>query len=179
MKKICLDMSTAVSPRNKWVYGGALILVAASALFLFDSPSAWTPLPLPILIVAFISLSSLPSSNFFALVFVPFVIALQYVLILKLFYGSNHLPKIVFFLIVILGILNLLYFLNAWDYGLKWQGEFHTKIVATENFLGFSIALCLSSLSLTKQSQQLALLANMLLFFLLSWCAFPLLGEFL
>ncbi len=165
--------------RNKWMYGGAVILVGVSALILLDglAPSVWIPMPFPIAFVAFLGLIFLPFSNFVALLFFPFVIPSLYVLVLKLSYSSKHLSQIVLSLVVAVGLLDLLYFKVGWDYGLRWQGEAHAKIEAIQNLLGFGIAVLVGGFSLAKHSRQLALSANLFLFFLLSWCAFPYFGE--
>lgn len=153
--------------QKKWTYGGAGILAAISAIIVLRGvPNVWVPMPFPIVLVSFI-----------ASIFFLFVTPSLYVLVLKLFSPLTHFPKIVFSLIVAFGVLNILYFKFSWDYGLKYQGETHTKIVAIENLVGFGTAVLVGSFALGKNSRHLALFANLFLFMLLSWCAFPYLGE--
>ena len=153
--------------QKQWMYGGAAILVAVSALLVLGGiPNPWVPMPLPIVVVAL-----------FTLFLFPFVTPTLYLLVLKLLSPSKHFPKIVLSLVLVFGILNLLYFLSAWEYGIKYQGFGHTKIVAVENLVGFGIALLMAVIALNKRSKLLSLTTNLFLFVVLSWCAFPYLGE--
>ena len=153
--------------QKQWMYGGAGILVVVSALiFVGGVPNVWAPMPLPIVIVAFLTL-----------ILFPFVTPALYMLVLRFLSPSRHFAKIVLALVVGLGALNILYFQGSWEYGLKYQGPEHTEIVALENLVGFGLALVLAVTALAKGSRPLALSANLFLFVLLSWCAFPYLGE--
>ncbi|NVJ51548.1 MAG: hypothetical protein HWE11_14250 [Gammaproteobacteria bacterium] len=152
---------------KQWMYGGAVLLAATSGtIALGGVPNVWTPMPLPIVIVAFI-----------AMIVFPFVTPALYLLVLKLSSSSIHFGKIILALVVFFGVLNIIYFQSAWEYGIKYQGPEHTKIVASENLVGFTVALAISVVALAKKSRPLAYAANFLLFMLLSWCAFPYLGE--
>jgi hypothetical protein len=153
--------------QKQWMYGGAILLAAISAIIVLGGvPNVWVPMPLPIVLVAFITL-----------ILFPFITPALYLLVLKFLSPSKHFTKIVLALVVAFGALNILYFQNAWEYGLKYQGPEHTKIVAIENVVGFGLALLIAALALAKGSKSLALTANLFLFMLLSWCAFPYLGE--
>ena len=152
---------------KQWKYGGAALLAAVSgAIVLGGVPNVWVPMPLPIVIVAFVTL-----------ILFPFVTPALYLLVLKLSSSSIHFTKIILALVVALGVLNIMYFQSAWEYGIKYQGPEHTKIVAIENLLGFGIVLAISVTALAKGSRSLTYTANLILFMLLSWCAFPYLGE--
>ncbi|QYK02025.1 hypothetical protein [Shewanella psychrotolerans] len=152
---------------KQWMYGGAVLLAAVSgAIVLGRVPNAWVPMPLPIVIVAFVTL-----------ILFPFVTPALYLLVLKLSSSSVHFTKIILALVVAIGVLNFMYFQIAWEYGIKYQGPEHTKIVAIENLLGFGVAFVISATALAKGSRALAYTANLTLFVLLSWCAFPYLGE--
>jgi hypothetical protein len=153
--------------QKQWMYGGVVLLTIVSAsIVMAGVPNIWIPMPLPIVFVAFLTI-----------ILFPFVIPVLYVLVLKFLSPSKYFTKIVLALVVILGALNIWYFQNAWEYGLKYQGSEHTIIVATENVVGFCIALVISTIGLAKGSRPLSLIANLVLFVLLSWCAFPYLGE--
>ena len=153
--------------QKQWMYGGAILLAAVSAIILLGGvPNVWIPMPLPIVIVAFLTL-----------ILFPFVTPALYVLVLKFLSPSTHFTKIVLGLVAIWGLLNALYFQAAWEYGVKYQGPEHTKIVAIENVVGFSLAMAIAVVAQVKSSKSLALVANLALFVLLSWCAFPYLGE--
>lgn len=153
--------------QKQWMYGGAGLLVAVSAVIVMGGvPNVWVPMPLPIVLVAFLTM-----------VLFPFVTPALYMLVLKFFSPSRHFSKVVLALVVVLGILNILYFQSAWDFGVKYQGPEHTKVVAIENIVGFGVVLLLAVIAIAKGSRPLALTANLFLFVLLSWCAFPYLGE--
>jgi hypothetical protein len=149
------------------MYGGsALLAVVSGTIFLGGVPNVWAPMPLPIVIVALMTL-----------ILFPFVTPALYLLVCKFSSPSVHFTKIVFVIVAVIGALNIMYFHNAWEYGVKYQGPEHTKIVAIENIVGFSIAMVIAGVALVKGSRSLAYIANFLLFVLLSWCAFPYLGE--
>jgi hypothetical protein len=153
--------------QKQWMYGGAALLAAVSGTIVFGGvPNIWVPMPLPIVIVAFITL-----------ILFPFGTPALYLLVLKLSSSSVHFSKVVLALVAVLGALNIMYFESAWEYGMKYQGQDHTKIVAIENIVGFSIAAAIAIAALVKGSRPLAYAANLILFILLSWCAFPYLGE--
>ncbi|WP_337658273.1 hypothetical protein, partial [Sphingorhabdus sp. Alg231-15] len=63
------------------------------------------------------------------------------------------------------------------DYGIRYQGELHTQIVAIENIVSFAIVTGLAIYAHLRKIRTGTLLANFSLFTLLSWCAFPYLGE--
>jgi len=105
------------------------------------------------------------------------VIPALYTLELVCLRRSQRLPIAILGLVVFVGLLNAVYFWLAWQDGVMYQGEAHTKIVAGENLVGFGIALAVAMIAVKKQSASAAFSANLLLFVLLSWCAFPYLGE--
>lgn len=153
--------------QKQWMYGGATLLVAVSGIvFLPGVPNVWIPMPLPLVLVAFT-----------ALILFPFITPALYLLVLKFTSPSVHFTKIVLVLVAVMGALNIIYFQNFWEYGVKYQGPEHTKIVAIQNTVGFGIAIIIAVVALAKGSRPLAHIANVLLFVLLSWCAFPYLGE--
>jgi hypothetical protein len=84
---------------------------------------------------------------------------------------------VVLLLALLSALMSILYFRAAWEYGAKYQGLDHTRIVAVQNLVCFGAAIVLSTLAVVRHSRPLALSANFLLFATLSWCAFPYLGE--
>ena len=160
-------MSMNELTEKQWKYGGAALLLVVSSLIIFSRiMSIWVPMPVYLVILAWIT-------SFLYMLFTPGM----YLLFLKYFYNSNKLSAATITLVIILSILNAWYFYGSWGYGEKYQGIEHTKIVAIENILGFSIALILSIWAHIKKIRQGTYSANLLLFLLLSWCAFPYLGE--
>jgi hypothetical protein len=153
--------------KKYWEYGGAVLLSGVSSLiFSAGSMKVWAPLPVYLVILGWILF-------FLPLLFTPAL----YLLSTKLSAKSKYFSIITISLSVIFGVLNLMYFCNAWSYGVRWQGAEYTKFVAIENIVGFGIVLILSIWSHLKKSQNGIYAANLILFALLSWCAFPYLGE--
>lgn len=153
--------------KKYWEYGGALLLSGVSSLIFFvKHTSTWVPCPLYLVILAWISF-----------VLSPLLTPALYLLNAKLSANSKYFSIITILLIVFSATLNLWYFYSAWLYGTKWQGLEHTQIIAIENIIGFGVAVLLSTWSHFRKSQAGTYAANLLLFILLSWCAFPYLGE--
>ena len=153
--------------KRYWEYGGAILLSGFSSLiFLEGSPEIWVPMPLYMIILGWIS----PF-------FIPLLTPVLYLLNMKLFSKSKYFSIITTYLIVFFGVLNLWFFTIAWSYGLRWQGFEHTLIAAMENIVGFGAALLLSIWSHFRKSEAVTYAANLILFIILSWCAFPYLGE--
>lgn len=152
---------------RQWMYGGVgILIVSSSSILIGGAPNIWAPLPLPIYFVIFI-----------VIVLFPFVTSMAYWAVLKFVSPSRHFSKVILISVLCLAFLDAWYFYSQWQHGVEWQGIEHTKIVALENAVGFGLVLVLSFLALIRESRSLALTANLLLFVLLSWCAFPYLGE--
>ncbi len=151
----------------KWIYGGAVLIALISGLVLSTSVmKPWNPMPLYQVVLAWVIahyyLAVMPS---------------LYLITTGLASSKANFSKIVIIAIVVLATLNFVYFWNSWGYGYKYQGELHTNIVALVNLFGFSIALFLAIKAHIKNNIPTTYLANFILFALLSWCAFPYLGE--
>ena len=158
------DMSNL---RVKWMYGGAVSIALISSLILtVGVMNPFVPMPIYQVIMAWVI-------SIFSIIVMPSI----YLLEMKLISQSKHFSIIVTVLIAILALLNFKYFWGSWYYGYKYQGESHTHIVAIENIIGFSIALAVSIWALKNKSTVPTYIANFMLFALLSWCAFPYLGE--
>lgn len=155
------------SNENLWKYGGVISLVLLNALALTQGVvSIYAPMPFYLIILAWVIL--------------PFAIFLTPLCYFLVFHFGSKSPKLSLYILVlsvILGALNAWFFYTSWDYGIRYQGEFHTKIVAIWNVVGFAFLFGLAIYAHMKQIRIAMLLANFLLFALLSWCAFPYLGE--
>ncbi|WP_040306571.1 hypothetical protein [Agarivorans albus] len=152
--------------QHKWMFGGAILLVAISSLMMATGVmKPWNPIPIYQVILAWIV-------SFFYLLFIPIIYLIEF----KLISQSKHFLKIVTGLTFLLSLLSIKYFWVSWEYGYKYQGELHTKIVAIENLVGFSGVLGICFWAIKKESQIAGYVANLLFFSILAWCAFPYLG---
>ena len=152
---------------REWMYGGAVLIALISSLPLTqDYMSPWVPMPVYLVVLVWLL--------FFGSIL---VLPLIYLLEFKAIANSAYFGRVVLILSVVLAGLDAWYFYRSWEYGLKWQGERHTQIVAIENLAGFAILIALATLGAVKKSRPILLTANLFLFGLLAWCAFPYLGE--
>ncbi len=150
-----------------WMYSGAVVIAAVASLVLsVGVMSIFVPMPLPMVILAWTL-----SYGFI------FVMPIIYLIEFKLLGGRKNFGIIILITAVLFSTLSLLYFWGSWEYGIKYQGELHTKIVAVENIVGFIGLLVLAYLGVIKKSKSMQYSANLYLFLLLTWCAFPYLGE--
>ncbi|KKJ78770.1 hypothetical protein WH95_01500 [Kiloniella litopenaei] len=153
-----------------WFFGGAgLLFFVSLSMRLFGIPNILTPYPMPLFIVAIMG-----GKYIF-----PFITPLLYMLVIKIFSNSRHFSKVVIILILVFAFLNFYHFLNTWDLGVKYRSYEYAQFIAIENIVGFFIALTMGIAGHIKKSRRLILGANLTLFILLSWCAFPYLGEIL
>ena len=151
----------------KWMIGGGVaIFCVSSLLFLVGVMNPFVPMPLHMVVMAWIL-----SYGFLA------VMPTIYILEFKLLSKRSYFGRIVLMSALLFAALNAYYFTQAWNYGYKYQGKFHTKVVAVENFVGFIALVVMAYFGMYKNSKKLQNSANLLLFLLLSWCAFPYLGE--
>ena len=150
-----------------WMLGGAALIAAISSLILsVGVMNPAVPMPVHLVVLAWII-----SYGFIV------VLPVMYVVQFRLFYKSTNFGKFTLIIAIILSVLNIYYFWGSWEYGVNWQGDTHTKVVAAENVIGFTALIVLAYLGLMRNSKSLQYSANLLLFVLLSWCAFPYLGE--
>ena len=150
-----------------WMIGGAIAIACVSFLPLtVNIMRPFVPMPLYMVIVAWVI-------SYGVLIVMPGVYLMEF----KLLSDKKSFGKIILFASLIFAALNFYYFLGSWEYGIKYQGESHTIIVAAENVVGFVSLIVLAYLGVIKNSKVLQYSANLFLFLLLSWCAFPYLGE--
>ncbi|ATW02375.1 hypothetical protein [Sphingorhabdus sp. YGSMI21] len=154
------------SDENIWTYGGAIALALLSGFTVMQGVTVYAPLPFYIILLAWI----IPP---LAILLTPFC----YFMVVYLGTKSPRFSIYILILCLMFGALNTWSIYSAWDYGIRYQGESHTQIVAIENIVGFAFVLVLATYAHLKKIQTATLLANFSLFALLSWCAFPYLGE--
>lgn len=92
------------------------------------------------------------------------------------FNGKNP-AKVVMISTIVFSVLNIIYFWNFRDYGLRWQGAFHAWAVALENLVGFAAIFVILITGKQKIPRHYLYVSHLLLFILPTWCAFPYLGE--
>lgn len=152
---------------KKWMIVGAIIIFIISLpLFITITMSPLVPMPFYLIFLA------LFMSYGFIL-----VLPLIYIIEFKLLYNKRNFGKIVLVKALIFAILNIYYIWASWEYGIAYQGELHTIIVTIENAICFLCLIILAYLAVLKNLKKLQYFANLFLFLLLSWCAFPYLGE--
>ncbi len=152
---------------RNWVITGSLLVLAASSILLFtQNPSILSPTPLYMFLLAW-------AISYGSALVMPILFALQFML----FRQKSKFGISVLLACLILGVLNAWWFFASWEYGNKYQGQFHTKMVALENIIGFGFIITFSLLGYIKNKENFIKIANIGLFMLLSWCAFPYLGE--
>lgn len=157
-----------MSTYNKiWIIGGALLIACVSYLMsTADMMSPLVPMPIHMAMLFW-------TFPFWAI----FVMPVIYVLDCLLVGNRKNFGEILFISSLFLCVLSVLYFCHAWKFGVQYQGVRYTIIVIIENLLGFLELVVLSYRGMKKKSAVLQYSANLLLFLLITWCAFPYLGE--
>ncbi|MBI5589479.1 MAG: hypothetical protein HY881_03240 [Deltaproteobacteria bacterium] len=152
---------------KKWMLFGAIaIAVVSSLLFTVSIMNPLVPTPFYLLILAWII-------SYGIIAVLPLIYLAEYWFLSR----KNGFGKITLISAVLLSILSFIYFWVAWEYGLKYQGELHTQLVAAENGIGFLILLTVAYKGVKANSKPIQYSANLFMFLLLAWCAFPYLGE--
>ncbi|MEO5613627.1 MAG: hypothetical protein ABIR04_01710, partial [Cypionkella sp.] len=77
--------------------------------------------------------------------------------------------------LVVLWVLTPFYFRGSWDYGVRWMGAGHTRMVFAEHIVGLALLSSIALIAFFKRSTSLNNFLNVALFFF--WGAFPILGE--
>jgi hypothetical protein len=150
-----------------WMILGAAAIWAVSSLVLTTGVmNPIVPMPFYLVILAWIF-------SYGFLLIMPII----YLLVFNLLCNKRNFGWGVFIASLAFSVLSIFYFTWSWEYGVKYQGEEHTKIVVVENFIGFTGLLVLAYLGARNNSKVMQYSANLHLFLLLSWCAVPYLGE--
>ena len=105
------------------------------------------------------------------------IFPLVYIIYTYLVSRSDRFGKITFISIFVVVVLNTLFILQSFDYGLKYWGKLHTVVIIAINLLTSIFSLSLSYTGWKKNLVNMQYAANLILFFMLSWSAFPYLGE--
>ena len=148
-------------------YISSLVLFALSALLIFaGAPQIWAPFPMHLVVLGFLGLF-----------FFPLITPAVHLVSIRYLYPTRYFVYVVLITTITIGLLNLQYLKFAWNYGQQWQGAFHTLWVAIENATGFTIAISIAVIAAHRDSKVLALWAQFAVLAMLSWCAFPYLGE--
>ena len=151
----------------EWLFFGCATLMILSALiFMPGSMSPLSPMPVQLVLAGWL--------------FPPAAFLLTPVLYAASLLALWHRRRFGELLLVLTGLvaaLNSWYFFASWDFGVRYQGATHTVIVAIENAVLFTLAGVLACFGIRLGSKTLNLLAHLLLFSALTWCAFPYLGE--
>ena len=150
-----------------WPFFGVCVLIFLSYL-IFVPPYMNTLVPMPLHLVLM---------YWFISYWMILVMPIFYLFQLVIFLMKDKLGIAVLAMTIFFTVLNVAYFINAWSYGIEYQGKLHTVVVALENIVGFLIVYGLIFLGTTKKSRNYLYASNLLLFVLLTWCAFPYLGE--
>ena len=150
-----------------WPVRGAIAVgVVCAVVFLIGGPSIIAPVPVYLLLLAwtisFVAVLVLPAIYFFSAYYGPRI---------------QSYPIWVAALTLAIAGLDVWYFTEMWAYGIKWQGADYTYTMVALNILGFGTVGLIAAWAVLKNSMQAAKIAHFCLFVVLSWCAFPVLGE--
>lgn len=150
-----------------WLTLGAICAALTSLpLMLSGNPGALSPTPIYVMILVFIFGPAI-------FVILPALFALQFLALHK----RQSFLKIQLVFLTIVWVLTPLYFWSSWDYGLRWMGKTHTYTVFALHLSGLVLISLLALAAFLKSSSSLSKTLNILSFFFLFWCAFPILGE--
>jgi len=150
-----------------WLIGGAVLIAALSSLILVSGvPTPLAPAPMHLVILLWIIWYGYIA-----------IMPCAYIIEFSLMHQKPYLGKTILLATLVMIVLDIIYFLTSWDYGIRYHGARHTKIVALENVIGLAVQLGLAYWGMKKDLKYVQYSANLLLFLLLSFCIFPYLGE--
>ncbi len=147
----------------KWlIFGSATIAGVSSLPFATGIMNAFVPMPFYMIFMFWFIFYGI-------LVVLPLLYLIEFIWLS----GKRSFGKIILIMSLILSALNLIYLINSWEYGVKYQGEQYMKIVAFENIFGFGSLIALVYIGMKAKSKDVLYSANLYMFCLLAWCAFP------
>jgi len=150
-----------------WYVRGAIAIgIVGAMIFFVGGPSIVAPMPIFLVLLAW-------AISFLAVLVLPMIYFLSAYFGVRL----RKYPAYVLALVLLVASLNIWYFTEAWSYGVKWQGDTHTHTVAILNVVSFGIVGFIAAQGAWQDSVKQAKIAHFCLFVVLSWCAFPYLGE--
>lgn len=151
----------------KWLYFGTTFLALISFLHIISGGmSPFIPTPFYLLFLGWVISYG-----------VVFVFPLLYLINLKMIVNNSNFGKIILIVALVISFLNLFYLLHSWKDGIKYQGLDYLNIVVIENIFGCSSLVALAYFGMKRKNKEVQHFANLLMFILLAWCAFPYLGE--
>ncbi len=152
---------------NGWFYFGMIFLfVVSSITILGGSPSVVRPSPFYLIILSlFIS--------YFSIFAMPLLYTVSFLFIYNI---GNSIAKFRY-VVILISIFNFFDIYMSWNYGVKINGIDYVQKILFINIIAFVILIFLSEFAYRKNLKRLFFFNNLYLFFLLSWCAFPYLGE--
>jgi len=162
--------------RQNWcttfVVGLSLAIPAWFGLFSAGSPTLICPLPALTVLPAFYT----PPVLLKCIVLLP--TALLFTWNPGLFEADEEIPQRSYALFVGALLLNIVWFVGGWSYGLRYQGPHYVLIIGAINVL-WSAALAVFILFRWKKASsfEASLFFHWILFAWLGWYAFPWLGE--
>jgi hypothetical protein len=107
------------------------------------------------------------------MLFLPAIYAIS----LHVLWDSRNFGLAVLGSSVLIALLTVAWFVTSWSDGIAYPGAGFTKGVAIENSAGIAVAIALSAIGVARSSKQSTATAHLVLFLVLAWCAFPLLGR--
>ena len=169
-------------------YSGVAFLSSGIFPWQGSTPPVWAPMAGLIFVPSYFGLLSAfadwPLSNF-GIVFYISLFSLIPILLASLFWisgralfrGESIVPRWIIWAALVVGALNVAYFVALWENALRSQGLTHTVAVIAENTVLFGAIVALYALARRGPSFDRNLLCRWLFFFWLVWCAFPFFGE--
>ncbi len=150
----------------KWAFFGSATIAGVSSLPVVTGiTSAFVPLPFYMALMAWVF-------SYGILAVLPLLYLVEFIWLS----GKRSFGKVILIMSSILSALNLIYLINSWEYGVRHQGQQYTKIVVFENIIGFGSLITLIYIGRKVKSKNMLYSANLYMFCLLAWCAFPYLG---
>jgi hypothetical protein len=151
---------------NIWILGGALIIFFASMLTVFGPSIEYLRPPYIQVIFGWMF-------SYLGLAILPIIYSLEFWIIQK----STHYNKIILILVLFVSLLNFAEIYYFWDFSIMVNGKDVVERVALVNGISFALLIVFSLFAVLKGSKRMLYSANLCLFILLSWIAFPYLGE--
>jgi hypothetical protein len=106
-----------------------------------------------------------------------FVLPFIYLVTLAYLWDRHWFAQVSLAASLVVAGLSVAWFVTTWESGGSYQGVGHTVAVAALNAVVIVAAVALASVGWHRQSRQMQVSAYFTVFAVLSWCAFPFLGE--
>ena len=150
---------------------GVLVLLSVSTI-LGNLPAPWAPWPTHQIV-----LGLLAQGRFLELLLPVLLVPILYSATGVTLWNAKNSGVVVLCVSSAFLIVSVIYLVGSWSYGVRWQGLSHTIIVSAVNIVGVSIVAALAWLGFRQGSKRRQREAYFIMFAMLSWCAFPWLGE--